>query len=197
MLAVLGIACLTVMPRAFAQAAPAQASAGPNDSRHGVGIGFGQVFLNGDIGTTFQSNIGINLNYAYESGPKYGLLVNIHYNNHSDLLNPTDALGIKGLVPNLKVNLLTSNTLTLAGLVGLGAFSVSETLGTQTASMLLFAVQVGAMINVEVGQHFRFGPSLTYIKLSTGTDTSETAGSSPLTVSGNMLELFFNVMFLF
>ncbi|MBI3557314.1 MAG: hypothetical protein HY074_13705, partial [Deltaproteobacteria bacterium] len=178
MVVILFGACLAAMPRAaLAQAAPAAApsSSGSSDSRHGIGLGFGQVFLMGDLSTKFQNNIGINLNYSYESGPKYGLLVNIHYNNHSNLSSPTDSLGIKGLVPSLKVNLLSSGTLTLAGLIGLGAFSVSETLGTQTASVLLFGVQLGATVNVEVGQHFRFGPSLSYIKLSSGTDTSNTA----------------------
>lgn len=207
-----------VMPPQSAVAQQAQRSSGASDSpRHGVGLGFGEVLLMGDFATHFASGIGFNLNYSYEAGSTFGLLVNLHYNNHSNPSSPSDSLSIKGLTPNLKINFFTTDKLTVSALTGLGALLVSETYGNLNAGFTLFTVQAGVAANVELDPHFRFGPSFVLMKTSTGTDsstvvsgsgassssssgTSASSSSSAAqgaTMGGMMFEIFFNVMYFF
>jgi hypothetical protein len=195
---VMTLAFLSLAPGAFAQQAPPATGANTGGPRLGAGLGFGQVLMTGDLNTNFANHIGFNFNFSYESGNTFGLYVNLHINNHDNPNNPDDSLSLKGLTPNLKINLFRINTLTFSVLGGLGAYKVSETLGTREGSFFLFALDAGGMAMVDVGPNFRFGPSFTIINLASGTDNSNVAsGQAPLTIGGNMFELFFNVMYLF
>lgn len=192
------------------QQPPAAAdTSGSSDTKHGVGLSFGQVFLMGDLNTNFQNGIGFNLNYAFESGKTFGLLVNLHLNNHSGSSTSSsssatgaveESLSIKGLTPHLKMNLFSVDKATLAVFGGLGLYKISETRASLNASYTLFAIDAGAAVNVDLDPHFRFGPSIQFITLSSATDTAATTANgstTAATIGGPMVELMFNVMYFF
>lgn len=197
---------LAASPRAHAQAQPGGGGANQvGASRQGLGLGFGQVVMFGDMGSKFSNHIGFNLNYDYEAGPTFGLYVNLHVSSHGDDVDPADSLSLKGLIPNLKVNIFRTSNLTFSVFGGLGAYMVGETLAGSSASFLLFSMDAGAMVNVEV-DHIRFGPSLSFITFASGTDNSgstaaagstATTSTTPLTAGGSNVELFFNIMYMF
>lgn len=202
---------LAMSNMAFAQTAPAAAGNANSGPRHGVGLGFGEVFMTGDLNTNFSNGVGFNLNYSYESTSAFGLLVNLHVNNHGNS-NPNDSLSLKGITPNLKMNLFTIDHMTLAIYGGVGLYMISEQWGTLNASFKNFAIDAGAAFNVDLDPHFRFGPSIQFITLSEATDSDATGGTintsantsnpgsttSPgVTMSGRMFELMFNVMYFF
>lgn len=206
------LAMLAVSSAASAQQAPPpQAQAASGSGRHGVGFGFGDAILAGNANTDFSSGIGFNLNYDFESGKIWGLLVNLHWNNHSNPDNSSDSLSIKGLNPNVKLNAISFERATLYGFMGLGIYQVSETLSGQSSSLFLFGLDAGIGLNIDIDSHFRFGPSLGYTRIMPGTDNSNTGSttadgasssasstsSGGLTLGGPMFEFMFNVMYFF
>jgi hypothetical protein len=196
-LAMMLVLAVATASQAFGQAAPGAKS----DARHGVGLGFGQVMVMGDLGTPFSNHVGFNVNYSFEAGSRFGLLVNLHVNSHNNPDNPDDSLSLKGLMPNLNVKLMTWDLLTFSVFGGLGAYSISETVSGHSASFFQFAMDAGAMLAVDLDPHFRFGPSFTVIDISSGTETLSAtdlaSGVTPLKTGGLMFELFFNLMYFF
>src|SRR5579871_3527888 len=83
-----------------------QQQGGATDTHHGIGLGFGQNFLLSGPDSAFNNNIGFMVNYSFDAGPTWGLWVNLKIASYSDNTNVQDSLGVKGLVPNLRYNIL-------------------------------------------------------------------------------------------
>ncbi len=158
--------------------------------RHSLGLQIGQVILMGDYGSRVNNGIGVGVLYDYEASDLFGLMVEASYSGHSNN-NDTNSLGLLGLVPNLKVNMLYLDKLTFFGLAGFGLYRVDQTIENVSGSVLTFGFDLGAGFHLDVGENFLFGSTLLFYNIFNRVDsaTVSTANPSGFSMGGTMLKL--------
>lgn len=165
---------------------------------HGVGLGVGQVMLMGDWSDHVSDAIGFNLKYSYEASEMFGVMADIHYSSHSNALE-TNTLGLKGLTPNLRVNLAYIDKLVVYGFTGFGLFLVDQKRGTVSASTMTLGFDLGAAANLTLNDHFQFGTQFSFHNIFEKTARSTTAGGEVVTtpIGGTYFMLALNLIYIF
>lgn len=207
----LAFAALVAATSPVAHAQQAAAAGGPpaGQSRHGVGLGFGRVMLAGDMATTYDAGIGLHLLYTFESGPTYGLLVMVQSSSHGSTLagaRDTDSLSMKIVNPNLRINVISSGSMTFSAFGGLGLAKISQNYRGYEAGVTTLGLTGGAQVMIDIDPHFRFGPGLFYTKFFGATDATAVGGPPTpegsvqgpgVGIAGQSYNLFFDLMYLF
>ena len=193
-LTVLALFFFAVCGASVAASKPAQAAVG----RHGVGVSVGQVLLMGDFSKSFSDSLGWGLSYSYEASDMFGLLANLSFSNHSNA-NGSNTLAIKGLSPDLRVNLAYFDKLVLYGFGGFGLFRVNETVNQTPGSVWTFGLDLGTGFLLELDPHFQFGTSLGFHNIFSKTDPATATGNFPggYTIGGTYLGIMLNIFYLF
>src|SRR5206468_660998 len=137
--------------------------------RHGVGFSVGQVLLMGTYAQNNNDGLGFGFNYSYEASDMFGLLGRFTTSSHSNS-NGSNSLNIKGLIPDLRVNLAYFDKLVLYALGGFGVYHVDETVNGAQGSGWTFGLDLGAGFMLELSPHFAFGTSLDFHNIFSRTD---------------------------
>ena len=164
---------------------------------HGAGLGLGQVLLLGDLSGPFNDSIGLHGIYSYEASALLGLYTHVHYSSHSNVTN-TNSLTIKGLVPNMRVNLAYIDKLVVYGFTGFGFYMIDQTIGEQVGSVMTVGFDMGAAVAMSLTDHLQFGTELSFNNIFSKTDPATATGtSSGMSIGGSYIGLFLNVMYIF
>jgi hypothetical protein len=176
--------------------APREAQAAANE--HGIGLGFGQILLMGDYAKSFSDNIGLDVFYSYETSNLFGLLANVSLSSHSNADN-SNTLSIKGITPDLRINLAYIDKLVIYSFVGFGVFMVNEKIGPVTGSATTLGFNMGAAFDLALAKHFQFGTQLGFTNVFGKTDPSTVTATSPqgLSVGGTYLGILLNLIYIF
>ncbi|MBI3555146.1 MAG: outer membrane beta-barrel protein [Deltaproteobacteria bacterium] len=193
-LTVLALFFFAVCGASLATAKRADAAVG----RHGLGVNIGQVLLMGDFSKNFSDSLGWGFSYSYEASDMFGLLANLSFSNHSNA-NGTNTLAIKGLSPDLRVNLAYFDKLVLYAFGGFGLFHVNETVAQTPGSVWTFGLDLGTGFLLELDPHFQFGTSLGFHNVFSKTDPATSTSSNPngILMGGTYLGIMLNIFYLF
>ena len=165
---------------------------------HSAGFGFGQNLLMGDFSKNFSDSLGFQLMYGFEASEMFGLLAHISYSNHSNA-SGSNSLTIKGIAPDLKINLAYFDKLVLYGLTGFGIYKVDESLDHNAGSVVTLGFDLGAGFLLNLDKHFAFGTSLAFHNIFGKTDTATVNASAPngITIGGTYMGIFLNLFYIF
>jgi opacity protein-like surface antigen len=87
---------------------------------HSLGLALGNTWLHGDFSKYGDNGLGWDLYYNYSASHIFDLLVNFHYNHHSNSKGGSETL--RGIVPSAKVKVYQFDSFTPYGLLGLGFY---------------------------------------------------------------------------
>lgn len=191
---VLALFVLVAITTSFPFAKQAQGAA----DRHGIGFDLGQVLLMGDFSKSFSDSLGLGLTYSYEASDMFGLLLHVNASNHSNA-DESNKLMIKGVSPDLRVNLAYFDKLVLYGFGGFGLFKIDETINRVEGSALTLGLNLGTGFLLELSPHFGFGTSLGFHSIFAKTDSKTVTESNPggFMIGGTYLGVFLNLFYLF
>ena len=166
--------------------------------RSGIGVNVGQVLLMGDFSKNFSDSLGWGFSYSYEASDMFGLLANLTFSNHTNA-NGSNTLGIKGLSPDLRVNLAYFDKLVLYAFGGFGLFRINETVAQVPGSVWTFGLDLGTGFLLELDPHFQFGTSLGFHNIFSKTDPSTSTSTNPNgnLMGGTYLGIMLNIFYLF
>lgn len=167
------------------------------ESTHTVGIGVGEVLLMGDFSKNVDNALGLNLIYHFGASQLFGLTTLAHISSHSGG-NGQNSLAIKGLSPNVRVNLGYYDRIVVYTLGGFGFFLVDEKIGVQSGSVTTFGLNLGGGVDLLLHPHFKFGTALTFHNIFGKTDPASAIGSSAaLSIGGTYVGLFLAMGYIF
>lgn len=182
---------LFISSKAFAQ--QASGSSGGGSGRHGAGFGVGQVFLLGDFADPFSNGLGMEFFHSYDASEMFGLMTIINLSNHSNA-DESNKLSLRGITPNLKMNLIYFDRFSVHALAGIGVYFINEKLGVREGSVTTMGFNFGTGFDLTLSDHFRFGTQLKFHSIFEAKDTSL---SPPMTIGGTYMGLFLNLTYLF
>lgn len=164
---------------------------------HGLGLGIGQTLLMADFSKNVSDALGYQLMYSYEASPMLGLLAMLSISEHSNSAG-TNTLNIKGLSPNLKVNLAYIDKLIVYMVAGLGFFVVDEKVGTLQGTITTLGFDLGGGFSLALSKHVQFGTQILFNSIfNQTTSTDNPPNPSGMTIGGTYVGLYLNVMYLF
>ncbi|MEK6580426.1 MAG: outer membrane beta-barrel protein [Bdellovibrionota bacterium] len=121
----------------------------------------GQVFLMGDLGSSYSDNIGAQIHYTYGVSDLFGFDSSLGYSEHSD-----SRFSMTTLLTGLRTNLSWYDKVIPYVVFGLGFYKPSYTydLGgaIQSMSPVLFGVHLGPGVDLELTKQLFFGASITF-----------------------------------
>jgi hypothetical protein len=168
---------------------PAPAHAKEGD--HGAGFGLGQVFLLGDFGTIASDSMGIGFSYSYEASDLFGLLTDVTFSSHSDA-GGSNHVRIKGITPNLRINLAYMDKLVTYMFAGLGFFDVDQKVGPRDGGVTTLGFGMGLAFALTMSDHFQFGTRVSFHNIFSKADPS-----ANLTIGGTYVGLSLTTMYIF
>lgn len=183
---------------ALTAALPLSQRAEAANDRHGVGLDLGQVLLMGDFSKSFSDSLGFGFTYSYEASDMFGLLLHFSGSSHSNA-DESNKLTIKGVSPDLRVNLAYFDKLVLYGFGGFGLFKVDETINHIDGSALTLGLNLGTGFLLELSPHFEFGTSLGFHNIFAKTDSKTVTSTNPggFSIGGTYLGVMLNLFYLF
>lgn len=127
---------------------------------HNLSVGLGQVFLFGDLGNSYENALGFQARYDYGVSDLFAFDSEFGYSSHSN-----GNFSTWHLTAGLRTNLVYLEQLVPFFSVGLGFYRPSFTYSTaanDTASSLLFGLQLGAGLDLFLTNSVFFGTKLTF-----------------------------------
>ncbi len=128
-----------------------------------LALDVGQVFLMGNLSSSYSDNIGGQLHYTYGVSDLFGFDSSLGYSEHSD-----GKFSMTTLLTGLRTNLSWYDKVIPYGVFGLGfyrpSFEVSQGINQVPSSVspVLFGVHLGAGVDLEVTKQLFFGAALTF-----------------------------------
>ncbi len=174
------------------------AKGGGGGSGHNAGFGIGQSLLMGDFSKYFSDSISYHLIYGFNASPLFGLLTNITFNDHANA-NESNTLSMKGITPNLKINLAYVDVLVVYAFSGFGLFLVEEKIGEVQGSVTVLGFDLGAGVDLALHPKFNFGTSMSFHNIFNKTDPTTITSANPtgLNIGGTFFRLFLNLQYVF
>ena len=150
----------------------------PNSNN--IALDVGQVFLMGDLSDEYDDNIGTQLHYTYGVSDIFAFDSSLGFSEHSD-----GRFSMTTLLTGLRMNLSWYDRVVPYVIVGLGFFKPSYKLNAPNepnASMspVLFGLQLGPGVELELTQQLFFGASLTF---------HDMFGTTKLTPTGKLFDV--------
>lgn len=130
---------------------------------HNLAIGVGQVFLTSDFAKFTENAIGMQAQYTYGVSDLFSFEGNFGYSSHSSPDN-LNKVSLTHLITGLRTNLIYFDQLVPFFSGGLGFYHPSITLSGQSASAILFGLNLGTGADLIISDNIFFGTRLTFHK---------------------------------
>lgn len=151
-----------------------------------LAVDVGQVFLMGDLSSSYSDAIGSQLHYTYAVSDMFGFDSSLGYSEHSD-----GNFSMTTLLTGLRTNLAWYDKVVPYVVFGLGFYRPSYRLSdTYALSPLLFGLHVGPGVSLELTKNLFFGASLTFHDIF-GADKLTPSGSTK-SVGGTFTSFLLN-----
>ncbi len=166
-------------------------------THHLVGFNFGHTVLFGEWGDLYDDSISYNFLYGYEASQVFSFLINVGFSNHSG--QGENSLSVKNIEPDLKVNFLYFDMLSVYGFGGFGIYPVSQSVGIANGSTLNFGVNLGLGLDLRIEDRLVFGPGIAIRSIFSKVDKSAKSSEYPggMNIGGEMLRLYMQIGVLF
>ncbi len=153
-----------------------------------VSLDVGQVFLMGDLSSSFNDSIGSQIHYTYGVSDMFGFDSSLGYSSHS-----SGKMSMTTLASGLRMNLAWYDKVVPYIVFGLGFYRPSYDIMAanntrNSVSPVLFGVHLGPGVTLELTKKMFFGASLTFHNIF-GSQTILTDGSS-YNVGGTFTSFF-------
>lgn len=123
-----------------------------------LSLDVGQVFLMGDLSSSYADSIGSRLHYTYGVSDMFGFDSSLGYSSHSD-----GKYTMTTLLTGLRMNLSWYDKVIPYVVFGLGFYKPSyELTPVSSASPVIFGLHLGPGVNLELTRQLYFGASLTF-----------------------------------
>ena len=123
-----------------------------------LSLDVGQIFLFGDLGSTYGDSIGMQLHYTYGVSEMFSFDSSFGYSSHAE-----GKYSLSTLVSGVRMNLSWFDKVIPYINFGLGFYRPSYDLSpTQSLSPLVFGLHAGPGVNLELTKQMFFGASLTF-----------------------------------
>ncbi len=142
---------------------------------HNFSLSVGQVFLLGDLGQSYNDNLGGALNYTYGVSDIFGFHSSFGYSSHSD-----GAFSMTTLNAGLRMNLSWFDKIVPNLVFGLGFYKPSYSFGVtgeDSISPVLFGLDLGPGVDLELNDRVFFGTSLQFHSIF-GTNKTTPSGKT-------------------